>query len=338
MTPVISVVIPTHNPRMDYLRRVLEALRGQTLAKDLWELLIVDNGSHAPLKAVAGPKDQKAQEPPSTDIDMSWHPNARVVREERLGLTFARLRAIAEAKGELLVWVDDDNVVCADYLTQAVQAFDSHPQLAAAGGKSLPEYETEPPEWFEPDLVPLGVRDLGDKELFVQWAPNQPGYYPAFAPIGAGMVTRRKPLAAWASAIQSDPRRLKFGRTGNALTSGEDNDMNLAMLAAGWEVAYLPQLSLTHLIAKRRLSFSYCAKLVRVSFRDFIAVLDAHGIRPWPAMPKWTLPLRVASDWWRVKPWRGPKEALRWWSNIGMYEGRAALPAMPAAAAVGSGQ
>lgn len=322
----VSVLVPTHNPRKDYLARVIEALRGQTLAKDLWELLIVDNGSHAPLKAVAGPKDQKAQEPQSTDIDMSWHPNARVVREERLGLTFARLRAIAEAKGELLVWVDDDNVVCADYLTQAVQAFDSHPQLAAAGGKSLPEYETEPPEWFEPDLVPLGVRDLGDKELFVQWAPNQPGYYPASAPIGAGMVTRRKPLAAWASAIQSDPRRLKFGRTGNALTSGEDNDMNLAMLAAGWEVAYLPQLSLTHLIAKRRLSFSYCAKLVRVSFRDFIAVLDTHGIRPWPAMPKWTLPLRLAIDWWRVKPWRGPEQSLRFWGHVGMYEGRAALP------------
>jgi glycosyltransferase involved in cell wall biosynthesis len=52
MTPVISVVIPTHNPRMDYLARVIDALRGQTLSKDLWELVIVDNGSREALEGV----------------------------------------------------------------------------------------------------------------------------------------------------------------------------------------------------------------------------------------------------------------------------------------------
>ncbi len=58
----VSVVIPTHNPRKDYLARVVDALRGQTLSKDLWELLIVDNGSRVPLAAAARLKDQKTAE------------------------------------------------------------------------------------------------------------------------------------------------------------------------------------------------------------------------------------------------------------------------------------
>ena len=48
--PRVSVVIPTHNPRMDYLRRVLEALRQQTLPCEQWELLFVDNNSQPELR------------------------------------------------------------------------------------------------------------------------------------------------------------------------------------------------------------------------------------------------------------------------------------------------
>jgi cellulose synthase/poly-beta-1,6-N-acetylglucosamine synthase-like glycosyltransferase len=47
----VSVVIPTHNPRMDYLARVLEALRAQTLPREQWEIIVVDNGSRVSLKA-----------------------------------------------------------------------------------------------------------------------------------------------------------------------------------------------------------------------------------------------------------------------------------------------
>src|SRR5438045_2554303 len=87
----ISVVICTHNPRPDYLRRVLEALRNQTLPKKQWELLLIDNASSEP---VAG------------NWDLKWHPNARHIGEYELGLTPARLRGIKESCGELLVFVD----------------------------------------------------------------------------------------------------------------------------------------------------------------------------------------------------------------------------------------
>ena len=45
----ISVIICAHNSRTDYLTRVLEALKKQTLDPKRWELTIVDNGSRKPV-------------------------------------------------------------------------------------------------------------------------------------------------------------------------------------------------------------------------------------------------------------------------------------------------
>jgi GT2 family glycosyltransferase len=417
----VSVVIPTHNPRMDYLRRVLEALRGQTLAKDLWELVVVDNGSRVPLKAAAGPRDREQESgvsPKTSIVDLSWHGNARIVREEELGLTFARLRGFAEAKGELIVMVDDDNLLAPDYIETAVRIAQEHPGLGAFGGKCLPEFETKPDPWLEARGKGLGLRDRGEREEFFpeelgsrlkdqetnrlrdsraerdrlecndshaagsleseiniesksgkveRWEPDdgQPTTanlqrrvvteFPDCAPIGAGMVLRSAAARAYAERLDQKTKSLRDKKTksprdeepsgarqreappranqelitdrkGDSLASGGDNDICLTVIEEGWQVGYLPELKLTHLIPKGRMTLDYHKRMARDSMKSFILMLDQHGIRPWPAMAKWTLPLRVASDWRRVKPWRGPKESLRFWGHVGMYEGRAALP------------
>src|SRR5688500_17806279 len=85
----ISVIICAHNPRPQYLRRVLQALREQTLPTDEWELLLVDNASGEPLANWA---------------DLTWHPQARHIREMTLGIAFARSRGIRVASAPLLVF------------------------------------------------------------------------------------------------------------------------------------------------------------------------------------------------------------------------------------------
>ena len=102
-----TVVICTHNPRPHYLSRVLYALRAQTLPPEEWELLLIDNASNNPLTA--------------GKYDLSWHPCARHVREEELGLAWARLRGMHEAAANLLVFVDDDNVLDVNYLREAIR-------------------------------------------------------------------------------------------------------------------------------------------------------------------------------------------------------------------------
>jgi glycosyltransferase involved in cell wall biosynthesis len=304
----ISVVIPTHNPRSDLLQRVLTALRRQTLQLEAWELLVVDNASSSEL---------------ACDL-VTWHPQGRVLREPQLGLTHARLRGLNESNTELLVWVDDDNVLAPNYLENTLQVFQRCPALGAAGGASIPEFEEAPPVWYEPGLAPLGCRDLGDEEIWMRWDVDQPAY-PSAAPIGAGLVIRRTAMQVWAEAVAQDTDRLSFGRRGAALSSGEDNDINLTMLREGWELAYLPQLRLKHIIPANRLTLNYQKRIARASYRDFIRVLNFHGIRPWTSIPRWSVPLRSIRTWLRYRAWSSPAQQVRWFGAIGQYEGRASL-------------
>lgn len=121
---MITVAICSHNPRPNYLARVLEALKAQTLPREAWELLLIDNASENRLAEA---------------WDLSWHPSARHVREDVLGLTPARLRAISEAAGDVLVLVDDDNVLFPDYLEQCLTIAGEWPILVAWGGQQFPE-------------------------------------------------------------------------------------------------------------------------------------------------------------------------------------------------------
>ena len=84
--------------------------------------------------------------------ELKWHPNAHHIREEVLGLTPARLRGIEEAQGELLVFVDDDNLLDSGYLTNAVEICEDYPFLGAFGGSIDGEFEVEPPVSIKPYL------------------------------------------------------------------------------------------------------------------------------------------------------------------------------------------
>lgn len=310
MTPLqVSVIIPTHSPQQAILRRTIAALSVQALPTTDWELILIDNASASPLSMEW----------------VSWHPQGRAVREEKLGLTHARIRAIDEARGDLIVWVDDDNLLDPNYLVHAVQAFERNSNLGGAGGKSIPEYLETPPFWYRPGLAPLGCCDHGDEEILMHWREGTCRTYPAQAPVGAGMVTRKSAIQGWAEAVRKDDRRTALGRTGNALTSGEDNDINLTLLENGCELAYLPELSLTHIIPPGRLTLDYQKRIGRATFRDFVKVLDMHGIRPWCAIPPWSVPLRAAKAWITGRAWRGPAEQIRWQGVIGQYEARASL-------------
>src|SRR5438128_12332900 len=129
MSLKLSVIICTHNPRMDYLTRVLQALKAQTLPKDQWELLLIDKASDQELARSWG---------------LSWHPHGRHIREDKIGLNFARSRGFEEAEGEVAVFVDDDNVLANGWIEEVFRLFQSNPRLGACGGMTVPVYEQEP--------------------------------------------------------------------------------------------------------------------------------------------------------------------------------------------------
>lgn len=232
-THEVSVVICTHNPNEDRLRKTLDGLKRQSFPLEKWELVIVDN---------------KSRDPVAGRFDISWHPNGRIIDEPRMGLTPARLRGYHESSGNVLLMVDDDNVLAPNYLEVVSDEFSRHPNLGAIGGKSNPVFEEEPPSWINHVTKILACRDHGDQRLEASWANHSNGRktYPEFSPIGAGMAVRREGFAVYADILEKEPKRMELDRAGKSLASGGDNDLVMTILDAGWSVVYSPDLVLEH--------------------------------------------------------------------------------------------
>lgn len=313
MKPLLSVILCTHNPSLYQLFTAIAALYKQTLPMSQWELLVVDNASDLPV---------------SSQIDLSWHPAATVIREERLGLSHARLCGFNAATADLIVFVDDDNVLASDYLAQVVQIFQAHPELAAIAGKSLPQFEAEPEPWIRDYYSILALRDFGEQPLTTsgRFGALTAASYPYFAPCGAGMALRSALFATYTVQVARNAGRLALGRMGQQLTSGEDNDIILTLLTAGWGVGYFPQLTLTHLIATHRLQPNYLARLNYATARSWLQVLSLHGIQPWNKIPAWTVLLRQLRAAIRYQPWRNRTAYIRWRGVCGTFAGQSLLP------------
>ena len=224
------------------MERVLNSLREQTLPREAWELLLVDNRSEIPL---------------STRYDLNWHPHARHVREEELGLTAANLRGIKEAKAETIVFVHDDNVLAPDYLQTALDILARMPWLGAFNGSTIGEYEVPLPEWASMMPIQLAVREI--KRAAWGCLPGTQSL--PFAPVGAGMVIRKSIAEHYAKKVRADEVRQALGRKGGVLASGEDSDMAYCACELGYAVGVFPELSLIHVMPKQRLEAPYLLKL-----------------------------------------------------------------------------
>lgn len=305
----VSVIVPAYNPRPDILSETLAHLQAQTFPVTRWELLLIDNRSDPPLHEI---------------VNLDWHPSGRIIREERPGLTAARLRGFHESRGALIILADDDNLLAPNYLSNAVEFARDQKTVGAFGGKSLPRYEAPRPSWFPPMGINLACRDLGGETQIETWERGAP-HYPKCAPIGAGMVLRRKVAQQYTRAISHDRRRRALDRRGGSLVSGGDNDIVLTALANGWGIAYVPQLSLIHIIPEFRLNIDYQERLARAAFKSWVQVLALHGIQPWTPVAPWTVRLRQLSYYAQHQPWRGGMARIRYAQACGQAEGRASI-------------
>lgn len=272
----LSVIVCTHNPRRDYLERTLAALRAQPLPREQWELLLIDNASKEPL---AG------------KWDLSWHPGARHLREEELGLTPARLRGFKEARANLFVLVDDDNVLAPDYLAEVLRVAEEHPRVGVWNGEVNGEFEIEPPQWTRQFWSMLGIRDCPR-----QACTNLISEYEA-EPFGAGMCVRRVVAEAYVKELSSNPQRRRLDRCGNSLVSSGDVDIAFTACALGMEMGRFPQLKLTHLIPAARLQQDYLFRLCEANHLSSMIVNHVHGLPTMPPLGRCGILLRKVKAW-----------------------------------------
>jgi glycosyltransferase involved in cell wall biosynthesis len=243
---MIDVCVCTHNPRADVFQIILQAIANQTIDRTTYQVWIIDNASN----------------PPISSADLAVLTTAGIAHqtifESNLGIMYARRRAIESTHGELLIFVDDDNELDVDYLATAVEIANSHPDFGCFGGKLLLSAKAVYPQWVEPMLPYLAIKDLGDTEL-----TNCADTWGLWEPPTAGMVARRSILKSYLDRLDSLPKNLLLGRKGKqGLLSSEDSLIARGAYHLGLSCSYQPKLKLTHHLDPKRFQFLYIMKLV----------------------------------------------------------------------------
>jgi glycosyltransferase involved in cell wall biosynthesis len=302
----LSVIIPAYNPQVNRLQQTLDALKHQSLASGRWECIIVDNGT------TNGGLDA---------IKPEGIPHFRLVKELRPGLTHARIKGYRESAGNLLLFVDDDNVLSADYLSTGLSLFRNTPQLGVAGGRSIGSFESEPEEWQKTFFALIAVRP--EKHPTTITTDLSAGY-PAVSPIGAGMFVTRQCFGHYIAYVGSSDRAAT-DRTGNQLSSGGDNEINIIALKSGFMVGFFPELMLTHLIPSGRMIPAYLKKLNYASNRSWVKLLHNHNICPWKPISKLGCIVRMLRAYFRYQPWKNNFNAITYQGICGMFKGLSEL-------------
>ena len=233
---MISIIICTYN-REKYIRPLLESIAKNDYPTTDYEIVLVDNNCTDNTRGVY---EQFATANPMVTL--------RYVVEPEQGLSAARNRGIKEAKGDIIIYVDDDALVDTDYIRQYAEHFATYPETMAAGGPIEPLYETKEPSWMSPYTKALltAWMNYGTQ---VREYPN--GRYP-----GGGNAAYRKEVFEKVGLFNTE-----LGRKGNLLLASEEKDIFDKMKALGMKVLYLPTPVLHHCIPQTKLEEDYFNRL-----------------------------------------------------------------------------
>jgi GT2 family glycosyltransferase len=200
-------------------------------------------------------------DPPLQDANYLEGFPLEIVRQPVQGLTAAREMAVREADGRIILFVDDDNVLAPGYLRRVVASF-SDPRLGVLGARILPEYESAPPGWLASFEEHLAIRRYPADCVMETTGLPYTGYFP----VGAGCAVLR--TVALAYLDDAATRGRIEGRNGSALSSGEDLDLDLFALGAGYKLRVDGALTVTHVIPSTRLTEGYISRLLVANVRS----------------------------------------------------------------------
>jgi glycosyltransferase involved in cell wall biosynthesis/SAM-dependent methyltransferase/predicted O-methyltransferase YrrM len=298
-----SVIVPTYD-RPRYLKEALVSLLQQDFPSAKYEIIAVDNQP-------TGEAHKIVQE-----LEQDQKRSIRYVEEPKVGLHHARHAGAREARGEILIYVDDDVVVHPHWLSAMVATF-AHPHVACVGGKTIPKWETvEPPNWLSWSPGGLSLLDLGEESKELSWPEEV---------YGCNMAVRRSVLYE-VGGFNPDgmgDRRLIW------LRGDGETGLQQKIYDAGYKVIYNPQAWLYHCIPASRLTPEY------FRWRSFIHGISASytRIRQYPS--RWRMLLHAVGCFLRVlrcyvrsirEPIGGSARRRGWyWYGRGQHQIRVAL-------------
>ncbi len=263
-TMLISVVICTYN-RSESLKETLESLLNIDLDGSFnHEILVVDNNSHddtSKIVKLLAPKFQAS---------------LRYIFEKRQGKCHALNVGISESKGEVIAFTDDDVSFNKDYLNQIARTFrDCGPAAGFAGGKIIPRWMGEKPDWvYGPFLGPLALLDYGDQSLILN---AQMKNLKSRLFYGANLIVRKKLFD-------------KHGGFDLEKKVAEDTEICLRFYAAGEVGLYDPSVVVHHKVpvARTRPEYFYKWFFEQGKYRERAAIFDKKIYYPF-GVPTWLI-------------------------------------------------
>jgi glycosyltransferase involved in cell wall biosynthesis len=247
-----SVAICTWN-RAELLEGAIRSLLDQDANGIDHEILVIDNGS------TDGTRDL---------VESMARADARVrhVTEPKLGLNHARNRALAEARGTTVCFLDDDARAHARWLHALHETFATSPDVAAAGGPVRLRWSRPPPHWFPVGgSVYLGELDLGAQARALTSEET---------PRGLNMAVRTE------TARRAGGFAPTLDRRGRSLATGGDDEFLLRLHRRGHRLQWVPDASVEHLVDAERLSRRWLLRRAFMQGRSEVilaTLLDPHS-------------------------------------------------------------
>jgi GT2 family glycosyltransferase len=247
----------------------------QSLPPDGYEIIVVDNGSTDDTRAAM----ERIQKRNGTRV--------RYVHENRPGLHNGRHRGFGEARGEILVFADDDIIATPMWLESILKSFTSD-DVALVGGKILPKWEGEVPDWIS----------VFKKETEFGWVNgylslldfgNAPQEIPGKYVFGCNFSIRRNVLTE-CGGFHPD------GMPQDLIQYRGDGETALAntVQARGYKIMYEPKAVIYHCVPPERLTEHYfCRRAFNIGISEsYTEIRHQHGLDLLPLsspVPKSTL-------------------------------------------------
>ena len=223
-SPIITAVICTRN-NAHFLDKCIKSLLRQSLDREKYEILVVDNGSTDETANILRRYNQE--------------PILRSVYEPVIGLSRARNTGWREASGLYVGYIDDDAIAEEGWLESALWCFENlSPMPDWVGGTIELEWETEPSIWMNEELCgPLGRVTWGNEPFIMN--PDQH--------LGGGNSFFRKTYLEDLGGFNE-----RLGRKANLLLSNEEVHLRRRIASVGGTVYYHPGVCIRHFVPAER--------------------------------------------------------------------------------------